>query len=124
MTCRLKEVARFTRRPRAVAEFYAGVLGQPLTDAGQDVYKFDVAGINLIVHPADGRPPAPGWPDDVDHIAFEVEDLDAECERLAAAGYAVKGPTLFPWGRSAYLYDPDGRMVELIGRDVAHGADE
>lgn len=45
---------------------------------------------------------------------------DAECERLAAAGYQVKGPTQFPWGRSAYLYDPDGRMVELHGPDTVY----
>lgn len=77
-------------------------------------------GVNLFIHPVDDRPPAPGWPDDVDHIAFEVEDLDAECQRLAAAGYEVKGPTQFPWGRSAWLYDPDGRMVELHGPDIVY----
>ena len=120
MRRRINEVARFTKQPGAVAEFYAGILGRSVPDSGWGAYNFEVEGVNLFIHPADDQPPAPGWPEDVDHIAFEVEDLDAECERLAAAGYQVKGPTQFPWGRSAYLYDPDGRMVELHGPDPVY----
>jgi catechol 2,3-dioxygenase-like lactoylglutathione lyase family enzyme len=104
-----------------VAEFYAAILDRPVPASGREAYNFEVEGVNLLIHPLDDQPPEPGWPEDVDHIAFEVEDLNAECERLAAAGYEVKGPTQFPWGRSAYLYDPDGRMVELHGPDIVYG---
>ncbi|MDQ7828042.1 MAG: VOC family protein [Armatimonadota bacterium] len=113
MRRRISEVARFTRQPDAVAAFYAALLEHPIPASGQGAYHFSVDGVTLLVHPVGDGPPAPGWPADVDHIALEVDDLEAECERLRTAGYAVLGPARFPWGRSAYLYDPDGRMVEL-----------
>jgi predicted enzyme related to lactoylglutathione lyase len=109
---RLVEVARFTKHPHANAEFYANLLGQKAPEAGGDMYHFEVDGVQLLVHEASDQT-EPGWPDDVDHVAFAVDDLDTECERLKALGYTITGPTQFPWGRSAYLYDPDGRMVEL-----------
>jgi catechol-2,3-dioxygenase len=120
MRRRINEVARFTKQSHAVAEFYAGILGRSVPHSKRDTYNFEVEGVNLFIHPADDKPPAPGWPEDVDHIAFEVEDLDVECERLTAAGYEVRGPSQFPWGRSAWLYDPDGRMVELHGPDIVY----
>ena len=123
MKRRIDEVARFTRRPREVAEFYAGILDQPLPRDGSEVFNFKVEGVNLFVHLSDEAPPEPGWPPGVDHIALEVEDLDEECERLRRAGYEVEGPRDFPWGRSAYVNDPDGRLVELHGSDVKHDQD-
>jgi len=109
---RITEVARFTKQPLAVAEFYANIVGAAAPEPGGDMYHFDIDGVQLLVHEAADQV-QPGWPDDVDHIAFAVDDLDAQCERLTALGYELKGPTQFPWGRSAYLHDPDGRMVEL-----------
>src|SRR5258708_7112738 len=113
MRRRISEVARFTKQPRAVAEFYAGLLDRPHPGSDSDSYSFDVDGVALFVHMASEAEPLPGWPADVDHIAIQVEDLEAECERLRAAGYDLVGPSDFPWGRSAYLHDPDGREVEL-----------
>lgn len=50
------------------------------------------------------------------HIAFDVTDIDAEYERLVAAG-AVPISTPQTMGdrgvRAVYLRDPDGNMVEL-----------
>lgn len=120
MRPRINEIARFTKQPHALAEFYAGILSRPVPDAGRDAYNFEVEGLNLFIHVADDQPSPPGWPEGVDHIAFEVDDLDEECARLAAAGYEITGPSRFPWGRSAYLRDPDGRMVELHGPDIAY----
>ena len=51
-------------------------------------------------------------------LIVEVEDVDAEVERLQALGARfVLGPQDFPdWGiRSAYLRDPDGNLVEVCG---------
>lgn len=118
MKRRIVEVARFTTQPRAVIEFYAGILGRDVAHS-DGAYNFEVDGVNLFVHPADYES-EPGWPEGVDHIALEVEDLDAECRRLTAAGYEMMGPSEFPWGRAAYLYDPDGRMVELHGPDITY----
>ena len=46
-------------------------------------------------------------PPNVDHFALRVADVDEEAGRL---GTEAKD---YPWGRSAYLEDPDGRLVEL-----------
>src|SRR5438445_10421353 len=111
MRRRISEVARFTKQPQEVAEFYARLLDGPIPSSASNAYAFDIDGVTFFVAFAGDTAPQPGWPADVDHIAIRVEDLDAECERLRAAGYDLIGPTDFPWGRSAYLHDPDGREV-------------
>lgn len=117
---RIHEVARFTGHPRAVAEFYALVLDRPVPELVGEAFNFDVEGVNLFVHPLDAEPVQAGWPDGVDHIAFEVDDLDSDCQRLAEAGMDVLGPSDFPWGRCAYVRDPDGRLVELHGPGISY----
>jgi catechol 2,3-dioxygenase-like lactoylglutathione lyase family enzyme len=43
-----------------------------------------------------------------------VPDVDRACDELRAERLeVVVAPRDYPWGRSAYLRDPDGRMVEL-----------
>jgi catechol 2,3-dioxygenase-like lactoylglutathione lyase family enzyme len=63
--------------------------------------------IHVAVEPGPGDPPAD------DHVAFTVDGLDGHAAALTAAGLAVEGPRDLPWGRSAYVRDPDGRLVEL-----------
>jgi glyoxylase I family protein len=69
------------------------------------------------------RPSDPG----ASHLALRVDDVDALCERLAAAGATVRGlPTTItapgPWhgARCVYVEDPDGRTVELVQRTEEH----
>ena len=47
-------------------------------------------------------------------FAVSVADLDAACAALRADGckFLVE-PRDYQWGRSAYLRDPDGRLVEV-----------
>ena len=53
-------------------------------------------------------------PPNKDHFALQVEDLDGVCDDLRARGLVfLREPRDYPWGRSAYLRDPDGRLVEL-----------
>ncbi len=48
------------------------------------------------------------------HTTLGVADVDAVCERLAAAGMRLEvAPHDTYWGRSAYLRDPDGNLIEL-----------
>jgi catechol 2,3-dioxygenase-like lactoylglutathione lyase family enzyme len=55
------------------------------------------------------------------HIAFEVDDLDALCERLRAAGVAlVSSPVEVPFRvgtagrkRLCYFHDPEGVLLEV-----------
>jgi catechol 2,3-dioxygenase-like lactoylglutathione lyase family enzyme len=49
------------------------------------------------------------------HIAFSVEDVDEVCETLQGQGLAIEvPPKTYYWGRSAYLRDPVGHLIELI----------
>jgi lactoylglutathione lyase len=54
------------------------------------------------------------------HIALTVDDLDGTLERLAGAGIEPEKPPYRPGGRTeghriAFVRDPDGYRVELIG---------
>lgn len=54
------------------------------------------------------------------HLGINVDDLDAEVERLRAGGFAVRSaPITVPDGpaagvRAVYATDPDGNTVELV----------
>ena len=70
-----------------VAEFRAdefGLSGEffDLQSGRLEMFRFDEPGDRL---PADGKPR-------IDHIAVEVDDLDAEVERLSAQGVEFSGP--------------------------------
>jgi catechol 2,3-dioxygenase-like lactoylglutathione lyase family enzyme len=60
----------------------------------------------------DGRAPGPGgW----NRIHFIVEDIDAEVERLRAAGVTFRSDVVSgPGGRQIVLDDPAGNPVELF----------
>jgi catechol 2,3-dioxygenase-like lactoylglutathione lyase family enzyme len=61
-----------------------------------------------------------GYPPDRDHFAVRVDDLEAHCALLRSNGFDVEVRE-FPWGRSAYLLDPDGRVVEIQASDASYG---
>ena len=58
------------------------------------------------------------------HIAFCVDDLDAEHARLTAAGYSPRklvdfapgGPGTDPIARFFFIQDPDGYEIEVLQR--------
>jgi len=63
--------------------------------------------------------PDPETPDWVNHLALEVESLEAledQKRRLEAAGVAVKGPKDHHFVHSIYFYDPNGIRLELTAR--------
>ena len=109
---RVTEVALFTSDVAAASRFYRELIGQaPVAEwPGGAIY--DVGDAKLLVHEqsaalADGPP-------NEDHLAFSVPDLDDACRELESRGVALLvAPQSFPWGRSAYLRDPDGRLLEL-----------
>jgi len=73
---------------------------------------FAVGGGKLPVH--ERAATQTGGPPNEDHFAIAVDDLDATCASLASNGFSfLVGPRDYPWGRSAYLRDPDRRLVEL-----------
>jgi len=101
----LAEIALFTDDVDRLVGFYEGVLGRPPSAAWPGGATFDLDGVTLLIHIA-GETEA-GMPPNVDHFALRVADVDEEAGRLGAKARD------YPWGRSAYLEDPDGRLVEL-----------
>jgi catechol 2,3-dioxygenase-like lactoylglutathione lyase family enzyme len=72
--------------------------------------------VTILIHER-GEELADG-PANRDHVAFGVDDLDEACARLREQGVEIEvASRTFPWGRSAYLRDPDGRLVELAQRE-------
>jgi predicted enzyme related to lactoylglutathione lyase len=63
---------------------------------------------------ADGAVPGPGgW----NRIHLVTEDLDAEIERLRAAGVPFRNDVVSgPGGRQVLIEDPAGNLVELFER--------
>ena len=108
---RLVELALFTRDVDGVAGFYERLLGVAPSERSERYAVFALGGVVLRVHVA--VEPAPGDPPAEDHVAFAVAPLDERAESLRQAGVEVDGPHDLPWGRSAYVRDPDGRLVEL-----------
>jgi catechol 2,3-dioxygenase-like lactoylglutathione lyase family enzyme len=108
---RLTELALFTADVAGVSAFYERVLGVAPAERTERHAVFALGELVLRIHVA--VEPAPGDPPADDHVAFTVEGLDGRAAALTAAGVAVDGPRDLPWGRSAYVRDPDGRLVEL-----------
>ena len=64
--------------------------------------------------PATGDPERPVCDHGITHIALDVRDTDAECERLSAAGMHFHCPPLdLGLAKATYGRDPDGNVVEL-----------
>jgi catechol 2,3-dioxygenase-like lactoylglutathione lyase family enzyme len=108
----LVEVALFTDDVAAARAFYRDLVGaDPIAEwAGAAI--FSAGGAKILVH-ARGAAMTNGPPDE-DHVALSVAALDDMCQSLQARGVEfLAGPRDYPWGRSAYLRDPDGRLVEL-----------
>jgi lactoylglutathione lyase len=51
------------------------------------------------------------------HVAYEVEDIYALCERLARAGVVIHRPPRD--GRMAFVRSPDGISIELLQKGGA-----
>lgn len=130
---RIHHVAYRCRDAKETVEFYERVLGMKYTNAfaedhvpstgAYDPYMhifLDCGGGNVIAffelpnQPDMGKDPnTPAW---VQHIAFEVSDLDALMaakEHLEAQGIDVLGPTYHGIFRSIYFFDPNGHRLEL-----------
>jgi catechol 2,3-dioxygenase-like lactoylglutathione lyase family enzyme len=109
------EVALFTDDVESAKQFYAELLGAPPVAEWPGGAIFAAGGAKILVHER-GAAMDEGPPNE-DHFALAVDDLNAACAELVARGLAfVLEPRDYPWGRSAYLRDPDGRLVELAQR--------
>jgi catechol-2,3-dioxygenase len=107
---RVAEVALFTDDVAGLTAFYERLLGRaPDTDLDSHA-SFDLGGTTLFIHVAGGE--SPGGAPNADHVAIALDQDDA-AERARSGGAEVIGPHDYYWGRSAYVRDPDGRVIEL-----------
>jgi predicted enzyme related to lactoylglutathione lyase len=103
--------------PETSRTFYAAVFGyhyQPLPGAPDDYTTFHLGepplgGIGGMMGPADGIPSH--W------VAyFSVADTDATVAATVTGGGTLLGPPMdTPFGRMAFLTDPDGAQFALAG---------
>ena len=130
---RIHHVAYRCRDAAQTVEFYQRVLGMAYTTAfsedkvpstGEDdpyMHVFlDAGGGNVLAffelpnQPEMARDPnTPAW---VQHLAFEVADLDAlraAKAHIEAQGIEVIGPTYHGLFKSIYFFDPNGPRLEL-----------
>ena len=108
----LAEVALFTDDVEATSAFYRRLLRSESVADWPGGSLFAVGEGKLLVHERAAE--TVGGPPNEDHFAIAMGDLDSACGALAASGciFLIE-PRDYPWGRSAYLRDPDGRLVEL-----------
>ena len=101
----ISEIALFTEDPEGLIAFYERVLETPPENRWPGGATFAVGDAKLLIHVTGDGPD--GQTPSVDHFAFAVSDVDEAAARLGAEARD------YDWGRSAYLTDPDGRLVEL-----------
>lgn len=114
----LVELALFTEDVPALTEFYENLLGGGPAFSSEQMALFQLDGLHILIHHRD--PPDPAYdvngsdPPNEDHFAIAVEGLDDMWSEsgLRENPGAIE-PSTYPWGRSAYLRDPDGRLVEM-----------
>jgi catechol 2,3-dioxygenase-like lactoylglutathione lyase family enzyme len=108
----LVEIAVFTDDVAEARAFYEALVGAPPVAEWAGGAIFAVGDGRLLVH--ERAATTNDGPPNEDHFALAIVDLDGACAVLAAAGSTfLVEPRDYPWGRSAYLRDPDGRLVEL-----------
>lgn len=108
----LVEVALFTDDVEAAKRFYGSLLGSEPEAEWSGGAIFAAGTAKLLVHERVGA--VHEGPPNEDHFALGAPDLDGACDELRAQGFVfLVEPRDYPWGRSAYLRDPDGRLVEL-----------
>lgn len=109
---KLHEIAIFTDHVDSVAGFYQRLLGQPPAHRGDGIAVFQLGDAQVLIHARY----EPG-PDDLpreNHTAFAVDNLDEAVAALEQRGLTIDVPPRdYDWGRSAYLRDPEGRLLEL-----------
>lgn len=109
---RLTEIAFFTDHVPEMTDFYRRLLGVDPVASSETMAIFLLGETKVFIHhtyaPKDAELPPE------DHHAFTVQDVDRACAELIQRGMVLEIPPQdYYWGRSAYLRDPDGRLLEI-----------
>ena len=92
--------------------FYRDILGLPLLLDEGHVIHFDAGTVRLAIHrcpPGERRGPPEGF------LVMGVKDLGIAYDELRRRGAEFLGPpSSRPYGRVAYLHDPEGHEIGLL----------
>ena len=109
---KIVEIARFVDDVPKAIEFYRLLLGVEPSYRDESLATFDSHGVTVLVHHR--YEPGPGDLPCEDHIAFGVDDVDLAVAALEQQGLTVEHPPRdYDWGRSAYLREPAGSLIEI-----------
>lgn len=109
---KLVELAHFTDDVKAMENFYRLLLGADPVAASDDMAIFMNGETKIFIHKK--YPASEGGLPPENHTAFAVADVDASCGSLMKQGLVLEvAPQDYYWGRSAYLRDPDGYLIEI-----------
>jgi catechol 2,3-dioxygenase-like lactoylglutathione lyase family enzyme len=122
------ETVLYAHDVAATARFYADVLGLRLVEGPDELtaaFRLDDGGVLLIFDPArsgsPGRPVPSHGMEGAGHVALSVGEgeLDACGDELRARGIEIEREMRWPrGGRSLYVRDPAGNLVELVEGDL------
>jgi catechol 2,3-dioxygenase-like lactoylglutathione lyase family enzyme len=120
MSVKFTGICLVTNSVPVLASFYKEVLG--ISAEGDDVHvELHIEGANMAIFSVEGMESmAPASMQGAGYggftIGFQVEDVDAEYERLKTLDVGfVKLPRTHPWGtRSVWFRDPDGNIVNFF----------
>jgi catechol 2,3-dioxygenase-like lactoylglutathione lyase family enzyme len=110
----------YTTRPNDVQTWYSKLFGARPGGEDHPNTRLIVGDAALSVAHADSVSPTAGRA--IDHIAFEIKDLESFCKKLAADGIKFDSPfQVLPQLKlsEAFLTDPSGARIELT-EGLAH----
>jgi len=109
---KIVELARFVDDVPAAITFYRHIFGVAPVYADESLATFQLGDMKVLIH----RRYEPG-PDDLpceDHLAFGVANVAEAAAQLEQQGLVIAYPPRdYDWGRSAYLREPNGTLIEL-----------
>jgi predicted enzyme related to lactoylglutathione lyase len=108
----LEGVVLYSRDLDRARTFYRDILGLPILLEEPHVIHFDGGSVRVAIHhyPTEGEREAPEG-----FLVFAVENLDVAYADLRQRGAEFLGPPADrPYGRVAYLRDPEGHEIGLI----------
>lgn len=111
---KLTEIAFFTDKVAEMAAFYRNLTGTDPVAESPGMAIFMMGHTKIFIH--ETYEPGEGDLPPENHMAFTVADVDSACADLSSKGMTIEvAPKDYYWGRSAYLRDPEGHLIELTG---------
>ena len=102
-------------KPEETLAWYTSAFGGQVSRFAGQVPGIRYGDVWLLVKPVKDAP-APTKGRSIDHISWGFSDLDAEAARLKAQGVKfTTEPIRFGSGKIAFVVDPTGVLIELVG---------